>query len=150
MEGAGFSSGPYGGMRSLSGGPAMFDLGNGLLRAAGAASPGTLGSSLDLLSEVGNIERRGLNFSLNDVGKSLDPGSDLGLRFSFREMMGRNPSLGGTGTSFGSFNSPSGMGGGMGSQFGPGFGNSFGTGGLGGGGRHGGSAGSQVSVQLKF
>ncbi len=132
------------GLRPMAGSASIFALGDGLLRSAGAASSGALGSSLDLLSEAAQIERRGLNLSLND----LDKNSDLGLRFSFKEMMVHDSLLGGGGNSFGSFSSFSTPGSNGWSGGGNAFGSSFGGGP--GGGRRGGGAGSQVSVQLKF
>jgi hypothetical protein len=142
-----FSTNGQGGLRPMGGGASLLDLGDGLLRSAGASSSGLLGSSLDLLSEAAQIERRGLNLTLNNPDKS----SAMGVRFSFQEAMGHNSLLGGGGSSFGSVNSFGSMGssGSMGSGGMYGAGNGFGSG-MGGGKRGGAGPSSQVSVQFKF
>jgi hypothetical protein len=145
-----FSTSAQSGMRTMGGGASLVDLGDGLLRSAGASSSGAVGSSLDLLSEAARIERRGLNLTLNDPEKN----SSLGVRFSFQEAMGHNSLLGGGANSFGSVNSfgSTSSFGSLGSNGMYGTGNGFGSGMSGpGGGKHGGSgASSQVSVQFKF
>jgi hypothetical protein len=120
----------------------IFGLGSSLLRSAGAAEHGTaLSSSLDMLSEVNAIPRKGLDLSVHDVGGD----SNLGLRFSYKDATGAGFSQNGGGMTFNGAST---------GFVGPSEG--IGIGGLPGGGLRSGAGAAgkrpteQLSLQLKF
>jgi hypothetical protein len=134
-----------GGMRM--GGDSMFRMGDGLLRSLGAASPGSLGSSLNTISQIGELPTKGVSVPLKT--------STFDLHMSMTDLIGRSFLQGGHG--FGGGESGAGGAGGAAGMSAVG-GQGGGLGGPGGvmmggpGGGKGGGAGSgpRLSLQLKF
>ena len=131
------------------GGDSMFRMGDGLLRSLGAASPGSLGSSLSTISQIGELPTKGVSVPLKT--------STFDLHMSMTDLIGGSFLQGGhgfggveagAGGGAGGAAGVSGVGGQGGGLGGPGGGM---MGGPGGGGKGGGAgSGPRLSLQLKF